>query len=70
MNDFFDYGLDDIDFKTNLPTPIVKEHEGIQVVRDDLIDGGTIYINRDGDDKDDNKSPRLASSLTLMEVSA
>ena len=35
-----------------------------------LIDGGTIYINRDGDDNDDNKSPRLASSLTLMEVSA
>ena len=34
------------------------------------IDGGTIYINRDGDDNDDNKSPRLASSLTLMEVSA
>ena len=41
MNDFFDYGLDDIDFKTNLPTPIVKEHERIQVVRDDLIEGGT-----------------------------
>jgi len=39
--DFLDYGLDTIDFKTNLPTPIVKEHEGIKVVRDDLIDGGT-----------------------------
>ena len=38
---FFDYGLDTVDFKTNLPTPIVKEHERIQVVRDDLIDGGT-----------------------------
>ncbi len=41
MIDFLDYGLDTIDFKTNLPTPIVKEHEGIKVVRDDLIDGGT-----------------------------
>ena len=41
MNQFFDYGIDNIDFKTNLPTPIVKEHERIQVVRDDLIEGGT-----------------------------
>jgi len=41
MSQFFDYGIDNIDFKTNLPTPIVKEHEGIQVVRDDLIEGGT-----------------------------
>ena len=41
MIDPFDYGIDDIDFKTNLPKPIVREHEGIQVVRDDLIEGGT-----------------------------
>ena len=41
MSQFFDYGLDTIDFKTNLPKPIVKEHDGIQVVRDDLIEGGT-----------------------------
>ena len=41
MSEFFDYGLDTIDFKTNLPKPIVKEHDGIQVVRDDLIEGGT-----------------------------
>ena len=33
--------IDSVDFKTNLPTPIVKEHDGIQVVRDDLIEGGT-----------------------------
>ncbi len=41
MIDPFDYGIDNIDFKTNLSKPIIKEHEGIQVVRDDLIEGGT-----------------------------
>ena len=29
-----------------------------------------IYVNRDGDDGNDGNSPRLASSLTVMEVSA
>ena len=41
MIDPFDYGIDSVDFKTNLPKPIIKEHDGIQVVRDDLIEGGT-----------------------------
>ena len=41
MNEFLDYGLADIDYKTNLPRPIIREHDGIQVVRDDLIEGGT-----------------------------
>ena len=38
---FFDYGLDTIDFKTNLPKPVIKEYDGIKVVRDDLLNGGT-----------------------------
>ena len=41
MIDFLDYGLDTIDFKTNLPTPVIKEYDGIKVVRDDLLNGGT-----------------------------
>ena len=41
MSEFLDYGIDTIDYETNLPKPIVKEHDGIQVVRDDLIEGGT-----------------------------
>ena len=38
---YLDYGLDTIDYTTNLPNPVVKEHDGVKVVRDDLIDGGT-----------------------------
>ena len=41
INRFFDYGLDTIDFKTNLPKPVIKEYNGIKVVRDDLLNGGT-----------------------------
>ena len=41
MSNFFDYGLDTIDFKTNLPKPVIKEYDGIKVVRDDLLNGGT-----------------------------
>ena len=41
MREFFDYGLDTIDFKTNLPKTVIKEYDGIKVVRDDLLDGGT-----------------------------
>ena len=41
VNSFFDYGLDTIDFKTNLPKPVIKEYDGIKVVRDDLLNGGT-----------------------------
>ena len=41
MHSFFDYGLDTIDFKTNLPKPVIKEYDGIKVVRDDLLNGGT-----------------------------
>ena len=35
-----------------------------------VIDSYTLYINRDGDNDNGTKSPRVASSLTLMEVSA
>jgi hypothetical protein len=41
LSNFFDYGLDTIDFKTNLPKPVIKEYDGIKVVRDDLLNGGT-----------------------------
>ena len=41
MINFFDYGFDDIKLDIELPTPIIKEHDGIQVVRDDLLNGGT-----------------------------
>ena len=41
MTEFLDYGLDTIDFKTNLPKPVIKEYDGIKVVRDDLLNGGT-----------------------------
>ena len=41
VTEFFDYGLDTADFKTNLPKPVIKEYDGIKVVRDDLLDGGT-----------------------------
>ena len=39
--------LEFFDFKSvgessiKLPKPIIKEHDGIKVVRDDLLDGGT-----------------------------
>ena len=48
---FFDYGIDKVDYTSSLPKPIIKEHDGIKVVRDDLLDGGTkrraftIYVN-------------------------
>lgn len=41
MNKFLDYGFDDIKLDIELPKPIIVEHEGIKVVRDDLLDGGT-----------------------------
>ena len=41
MTEFLDYGLDTINFKTNLPKPVIIEYDGIKVVRDDLLDGGT-----------------------------
>ena len=41
MNKFLDYGYDDIKCDVQLPKPIIKEYDGIQVVRDDLLDGGT-----------------------------
>ena len=41
MNKFLDYGYDDIKCDVKLPKPIIKEYDGIQVVRDDLLDGGT-----------------------------
>ena len=41
MNQFFDYGVDDVDYTSSLPKPIIKEHDGIKVVRDDLLNGWT-----------------------------
>ena len=38
---YLDYGLDTIDYATNLPNPIIKDYDGVKVVRDDLVDGGT-----------------------------
>ena len=41
MSNFFDYGYNDIECDVKLPKPIIEEYDGIQVVRDDLLDGGT-----------------------------
>jgi len=41
MSKFFDYKLDEIDFDSDLSKPIIKEYDGIKVVRDDLLNGGT-----------------------------
>ena len=41
MNKFLDYGYDDIKCDVQLPKPIIQEYDGIQVVRDDLLDGCT-----------------------------
>ena len=41
MSKFLDYGYDDIEWDVKLPIPIVEEFDGIRVVRDDLLDGGT-----------------------------
>ncbi len=41
MSKFFDYGFDDIKLDVKLPAPIIEEFDGIQVVRDDLLNGGT-----------------------------
>ena len=38
---FFDYGVDKVDYTSSLPKLIIKEYDGIKVVRDDLLDGGT-----------------------------
>lgn len=41
MIDFLDYGYDSIECDIELPKPIINEYDGIRVVRDDLLDGGT-----------------------------
>ena len=41
MNSFFNYGFDDIKLDVTLPPPTITEHDEIQVVRDDLLNGGT-----------------------------
>ena len=38
---FLDYGFDNIKLDVILPSPVITEHDGIQVVRDDLLKGGT-----------------------------
>ena len=41
MTQFLDYGIDKVDYTSSLPIPIIKEHNGIKVVRDDSLEGGT-----------------------------
>ena len=41
INKFLDYGFDDIKLDVILPSPVITEHDGIRVVRDDLLAGGT-----------------------------
>ena len=41
ISKFLDYGFDSIELDIKLPEPVIKEHDGIQVVRDDLLNGGT-----------------------------
>ena len=45
MNKFLDYGFDDIKCDVKLPAPIIEEFDGIQVVRDDLLNGGFKFTN-------------------------
>lgn len=41
MHNFFDWGYDNIQIDIELPDPILEEHDGFTVVRDDLLPGGT-----------------------------
>ena len=41
MNNFLDYKYNDIKCDVELPKPIIEDFDGIQVVRDDLLNGGT-----------------------------
>ena len=41
MNKFLDYKYNHIKCDVELPKPIIQWFEGVQVVRDDLLDGGT-----------------------------
>lgn len=41
VNNFFDYGYKQLDTEINLPDPVIENVEGISVVRDDLLPGGT-----------------------------
>ena len=41
ISEFFDWGFDKIELGVKLPAPIIEEFDGIQVVRDDLLNGGT-----------------------------
>jgi hypothetical protein len=41
LNKFVDYGYNDIQMNLKLPLPKIVEYDGIKVVRDDLLDGGT-----------------------------
>ena len=39
--DILDYKIEQVDYETDLPKPVVEGHDGFQIVRDDLLDGGT-----------------------------
>ena len=39
--DILDYKIEQVDYETDLPKHVVEEHDGFQIVRDDLLDGGT-----------------------------
>ncbi len=41
MNKFLDYKYNHIKCDVELPKPIIQWFEGVQVVRDDLLNGGT-----------------------------
>jgi len=41
LDKFLDYGYENIKCDVELPKPIIEEFDGIKVVRDDLLDGGT-----------------------------
>lgn len=41
MHNFFDWEYDKIQINIELPDPILEEHDGFTVVRDDLLPGGT-----------------------------
>ena len=45
MPSLFDYDLGD--WKDPLPAPVVEEHDGFMIVRDDLLEGISIASDRE-----------------------
>ena len=42
----------------------------VQMLSEVAVNLGTVYLNTQGDDTDDNQHERLASSITVMEIAA